>query len=394
MKLSNNWPRIRRRKNWHTGTIGFLVDPGMINGRRDRRQFSTVQEAEAYAQQLRTAFQNEGLVGLSIPLEIRLEAARCQNNLAEVGASITEATAYFLKHRVNYKSAPVISKMVDRLQNEVRAAGRRERTWRELKVMLGKFARRFSDRQLMDITLDELTEYCCEPSLAPRSRLNRIRIVSQLYNYAVRNGWVEINLTTRIIRPTKQQKEPGIITVDQARRLLQNADEFDLLPFVALGLFGGVRVAELSRLDWKSIRLEEGEIIIGSDVAKTRTRRVVPVNQTLAAWLKICVRDSGPIIDTTKLLKRFPSLVKAAGIAPWPQNALRHSYASYHLAAFKDPVRTAYSMGHVGGTEVLHSHYKGLVGQRDAERFWALLPASVVVTEPQDSVRSPVAMSI
>src|ERR1017187_5133830 len=147
MKLSNNWPRTRRRKNWHTGSIGFLVDPGMINGRRDRRQFSTLQEAEAYAQQLRTAFQNEGLVGLSIPLEVRLEAARCQNKLAEVGASITEATSYFLKHRANYKPPLLIGKMFDRLKNEARAAGRRERTGRKWRVMFEKFPRRFGDRQ-------------------------------------------------------------------------------------------------------------------------------------------------------------------------------------------------------------------------------------------------------
>ncbi len=352
----------------------------MINGRRDRRQFPTLQEANAYAQQLRTTFQNEGLVGLSIPLEVRLEAARCQNKLAEVGATITEATAHFLKYRVNCKSAPIISIMADRLQNEVKAAGRRKRTWQGLRAMLGMFARRFGDRQLMDITMDELTEFCCDPSLAPRSRLNRIRIVSQLYNFAVRNGWMKVNLTTKITRPSKQQKEPGIVTVDQAQNLLQHACHCDLLPFVALGLFGGVRVAELCRLDWKSVRLEEGEIIIGADVAKTRTRRVVPINQTLAAWLKLCVRDSGPIVRTNKVRKRFPVLVKTAEIIPWPQNALRHSYASYHLAAFKDPVRTAYSMGHVGNTDMLHANYKGLVTHRDAERFWGLLPASVGIS--------------
>lgn len=393
MRNLTNWPRIRKRKNWQTGTISFLVDPGIISGRRDRRQFSTLQEAGDYAQQLRTTLQNEGLVGLSIPLEVRLEAARCQNKLAEVGATITEATAYFLKYRVSCKSAPAISKMADRLQNEVKTAGRRKRTWQGLKAMLGMFARRFGDRQLMDITLDELTEFCCEPSLAPRSRLNRIRIVSQLYNYAVRNGWVEINLTTKITRPTKQQKEPGIVTVDQAQNLLQHAGDCDLLPFVALGLFAGVRVAELCRLDWKSVRLEDGEIIIGGDVAKTRARRVVPINQTLAAWLRIRARESGPIVSANKVRKRFPALVKTAGIVPWPQNALRHSYASYHLAAFKDPVRTAYSMGHVGNTDMLHANYKGLVTHRDAERFWALLPTSVGVIELGDSVKSPVAMS-
>jgi len=36
--------------------------------------------------------------------------------------------------------------------------------------------------------------------------------------------------------------------------------------------------------------------------------------------------------------------------------------------------QTAQFMGHVGGTEMLHSHYKGLVSKAEADKFRALQP--------------------
>jgi integrase len=37
---------------------------------------------------------------------------------------------------------------------------------------------------------------------------------------------------------------------------------------------------------------------------------------------------------------------KAPNLAKWPLNGFRHSYASYHLAHFKDAARLALEMGH------------------------------------------------
>ena len=36
---------------------------------------------------------------------------------------------------------------------------------------------------------------------------------------------------------------------------------------------------------------------------------------------------------------------KAAGIVQWPQNALRHGFASYHLAHFNDAALLALGVG-------------------------------------------------
>jgi integrase len=348
---------------------------GAVNGRRIRKQFAAKDEAVTFAQQARAARESEGAAAFVVPLEVRAEAARCTELLTPHGVTLTEAVRYYLEHFVDLRSAPRDAEIFTRLLEDVKSAGRWERTVRGLRNFLDRFSHEFGDRLLADITLEELQRHCCPPKLAPRSRFNQLRMATQLYNYAITNGWADDNLAKRIVRPTREQKEPGMLTVDQVQRLLQHADEFGLLPYMALGLFAGIRTAELMRLDWTAIKFEERMIVIGADVAKTRSRRVIPVNDTLAAWLALSVRPRGAIVDRKTFPKRFPQLKRAAGIDRWPPNALRHSYASYHLAAFENPAQTVHYMGHVGGTEMLHSHYKGLVSRTEAEKFWALGPA-------------------
>jgi integrase len=65
----------------------------------------------------------------------------------------------------------------------------------------------------------------------------------------------------------------------------------------------------------------------------------------------------------------FEAARQAAGIISWPANALRHSFASYHLAHYQDAAKTALQLGHTeSGT--LFRHYRELVTQQEAAAFW------------------------
>jgi hypothetical protein len=57
----------------------------------------------------------------------------------------------------------------------------------------------------------------------------------------------------------------------------------------------------------------------------------------------------------------------------WPQNALRHSFGSYHLAQFNDAARLALEMGNSPAT--IFRHYRQLVKPKHAERYWKIAPA-------------------
>jgi site-specific recombinase XerD len=67
-------------------------------------------------------------------------------------------------------------------------------------------------------------------------------------------------------------------------------------------------------------------------------------------------------------------LAEAAGFDKWPHNALRHSFASYHLAKHGDATKTAFQMGN--DPVVVHQSYKALVSNGDVERYWSLRPAT------------------
>ncbi len=61
-----------------------------------------------------------------------------------------------------------------------------------------------------------------------------------------------------------------------------------------------------------------------------------------------------------------------AGIIDWSDNAMRHSFVSYRLAATENAAQTALESGH--DQAVLFAHYRELVRPKEAERFWSIKP--------------------
>jgi integrase len=84
----------------------------------------------------------------------------------------------------------------------------------------------------------------------------------------------------------------------------------------------------------------------------------------------------GSVIDHDTFRQSFAHARTAAGIKvkQWPENALRHSFASYHLAHFKNAAATAMECGH-HDSRITYRHYRELVRPKEAERFWNMRPA-------------------
>jgi hypothetical protein len=54
---------------------------------------------------------------------------------------------------------------------------------------------------------------------------------------------------------------------------------------------------------------------------------------------------------------------------------LRHSFASYHLAHFRNANGLALELGHTDAN-LLFKHYRELVEPSEAAKFWAIAPAA------------------
>jgi integrase len=348
-----------------------------INGERKSEVFRSKAEAETAAAQVRLRVENEGAAGFSLPADVRAEAARCVERLARYGeeATISAAVEHYIKTVLAYHDAPTVAEVVARLIADAKKAGRRDRTVDDLEDRLGRFVHRFGKRRLTSITLEELRAWLDDPTLSPRTRINYATKLSQLFNYAIRHDWVDSNPVEKIARPSTDDIAPDIYTPDEVARLLEHADTFGLLPYIAIALFAGLRSAELQRLDWSAVKLTERCIIIDAKVSKKRSRRVVEIGDTLAAWLATCSKPKGGLLgrcDRT-LHDQCKRLAKAAGCR-WKHNGLRHSFGSYFLAQTGDAVKTSFQMGNA--PDVVHRFYKGLVSNGDVARYWSLRPAA------------------
>ena len=72
---------------------------------------------------------------------------------------------------------------------------------------------------------------------------------------------------------------------------------------------------------------------------------------------------------------------EAAEIEEWPHNALRHSFASYRLAAIQDAAKVALEMGN--SPEKLFRHYRELVTEKGAKAWFAITPESTKALREQ-----------
>jgi integrase len=368
------WPRIYTPTH-RSGQVSYQVDLGIVDGKRKRVNFSTKLKAETYAEQCRVAKANEGMAAFSLPMDIRLDAAKAHEILGSHDISILEAAKYYKKHVLAYKTAPTVKEIVATYISDAKNRNLRPRSIGDLEHRLNGFAADFADTRLSEITLDELKEWVQDDDWGMRTRINFLTKISQLYFFAVKRKWVDSNITELIDRPTVEETKVEIFSLEQVEQLLSHAHKFDLLPYFAIGFFAGIRSAEMMRLQSRDINFGEKIITIGADIAKKRSQRKVEMLPALLAWLEPCkaqLEKGGAIVDQNEFRKNKELLLEAAGLETWPSNGLRHSFASYHFAMFRSSDETSHQMGN--SPEMVHKHYKALVSKAVAESFWNLRP--------------------
>lgn len=372
-KRTKLWPPIYTQTN-RSGQLTYYVDLRAVAG--GRPGFPTLAQAQTRAEQARTKRDNEGNAAFMLPMDIRLDANKANDVLAPHGVTIFEAAEYYSEHVLAYKNAPLIKDLVNLYVAEGKQVNNRDRTIGDKRSRLNAFAEQFGERRLSDIAVEELKDWIFDDEWEPRTQINYITKVSQLYNFALnhRPKWVDSNITELIRRPMVDETDVEFFSVDECQNLLSKANEFGLLPCVALGLFAGLRIAEMARLDPKDINLDLG-IRIGGDVAKKRGKRTVDITPALKAWLEPFreqIQNGSLVIIGPNFQRDRNRLIKAAGLAEWKANGLRHSFGTYHFGAYANEGETSKQMGN--SPDVLHAHYKGLVTREAAEKFWSLRP--------------------
>jgi len=84
----------------------------------------------------------------------------------------------------------------------------------------------------------------------------------------------------------KTEAPPNPLTPEEAKRLLQNAEP-SVLPYIAIGMFAGLRSAEREKLAWRDVHFDDSHpyIDLSAKIAKTGQKRHVPILPALREFL-------------------------------------------------------------------------------------------------------------
>jgi len=299
--------------------------------------------------------------------------------LQPFGATIREAVKFYIPHLVAMRRTCTAKQLVDELLKVKEADGASKRYLSDLRSRLNQFSEIFDGKAIAEFTPTEIDEWLRSLSdketgkrLSPITRNNFRRVLIVAFNFARDRGYRLDNPAAKTAKAKVIETPIGILTVDETIRLLGDAP-VAVVPFVAIGAFAGLRRAELEQLDWKELDLQVGLIEVIASKAKSARRRFVRIQPNLAKWLQPYARLSGNVAPP-KYRELLDSAREAAKIEEWPHNALRHSFASYHLARFNDAAALALELGHTSA-HLVFQHYRQLVKPKEAERYWKIVPA-------------------
>jgi integrase len=375
--------RIRPRKN-ASGTKSYLVD--YINPatqKRERNFFPTKYEAEDHAEKLQQKNAKLGEIAHSLDARQTLEAVMAFERLKPYGITLSTAVDYYLLHAEPRQGKIRWAALVREVIATKERADCKKRYIKALKGSLNRFATAYGDHFVNEISSKQIEQWLDSNEYKGITRKNYIRDLKIAFEIAKKNGHCPENVAKNIQLPRITESTVEILTPSQAQKLLLVAHDWanhvtrkgtvvNLVPYIAIGLFAGLRSSEIEQLDWSEIKLGAGRIEVKAEKAKTSQRRFVKISDNLMAWLRPHMKQQGPIVGAG-WREHLQLIAKKAELEKWPRNAMRHSFGSHHLTAHENAAATALEMGHET-TKMLFKHYRALVTKEAANAFWKILP--------------------
>jgi integrase len=363
-----------RIKKWESQPRYKFVVTYQQGGKRVVRYFADERSAKAFAAEKQVELLNEGRRNG----ELTGEEHRAVLAAREKGFNLKDAVDYYAQH-VAIESVSVES-AIEEFLSVRQGEGKSPVHLKDLRLRLKAFSSHCQERMVATISTKELDGWLHGLARAPQTKVNYRRVLHGFFAFCAARGYCADNPVSAARKPKVPPQAINILTTDQTRALLLACSP-EILPAVAIAAFAGLRRAEIERLDWAQVDITRGFIQVLATNSKTAQRRLVPILPNLATWISPLHRSSGAVCPTFNVYRRlFVEALKGAGIASWPANSLRHSFASYRLADTQDAAKVALELGHTE-SRTLFQHYREVVRVEQAKAVWQTFPLACIATQ-------------
>lgn len=363
----------------------FELDFGRVAGKRFRLYRSSREEAEKTAKQKTAELKDLGRLATTLGPSERLEAADCFKRLAPLNARLSDVVTDFIKRHPMGGMGRTLEQVVKELIGKKREGNRRKRYVDDLEWKLRKFCEVYPNRPITSFSAEDIEAYLDRhPHWKPRTVSSIVQALKVFFYYGIKRGYSTENPCLRLELAKPDDKEVQILPVSEIKRLLDLAaprgEEFfyDCTTYLAIGFFSGIRPEEMEKLQWEQVDFENKTIAILSSSAKGRARRIVDMSPNLMAWIRPYYdmdHGAGSVLPISVRVLR-DQMRRAAKLDRWPQNVMRHCFASYHFAKHRNEPLLMQLMGHGDDGRILHNHYRALVQPNAAEAFWNIFPSN------------------
>jgi integrase len=394
---------VRRRKRAHKlkivaepfkGKNRFKIAGYYKDGKRTRKYFNTREEAQTFiaAEEIRRqnlgnraahidgALAEDALRAIDVlkstpysVLDAGRVVAEAHAKLAPYSTRIGDAIAKYVFDAEQRRRSVTVSALIDEFIANRKAKGKSTIYVRDLVTRLSRFEASMSERLVAEVTTRDIDHWIQSLNVGPQTQNNFRAVLSAAWTFAVRHGYAAVNIVQWVDKSQVVRDHIATFSVEQLTKLLYAAPH-DYVPVLAIGAFAGLRPEEINKLRWEDIDFHECTIRVNASAAKTRKKRFAEVSDNLMEWLRPYAGRVGRVAPPN-LQKLRRQTMKNAGIDHWPQDVLRHSFASAHYAAYKNPAHTALLLGH-RDQNMLLTHYRDLMKPTDAKRYWTLVPKS------------------
>jgi hypothetical protein len=231
-------PRILRAKGGRTYER-YTIKGHYEGGKRRQSVFRSRKEAEGLLQLLQRERRHHGLSATEMPMRLRVEAHQCLQRLEKHGASLTQATDFFiadLEAKNRLKKCQSMAFYLDEFQRlkegRVESGELADETLRNIRGRVRTIKNALGDLPILSVTRGRILSFLEQLALSPQTRSHYRGLLSEFFNYAMQKEWVEVNPVTALgrIRDLSRQVVDPRILVQGVRVRLPHPEVVRVVP--------------------------------------------------------------------------------------------------------------------------------------------------------------------